>query len=1487
MSVFVKDIYIQLPEYKFSYDDANFSKFIGRKEELERLKRRIKPESDTNNKKRASYKGAYLITGYRGMGKSTLVKKAIHEVNEDYENETGKKEKLVNEINIYLSQDQLTDYDLLKQLFINLNAEIETIIKRKNPIKVSTPLVALIVLLLLVAFIKYGHSNIYPLLFESFSINIGATNIEGVTNELLMFFVFSIIYTTSVILAKKGIESLYNCFYYKKDRRQLVQKLNQINRRINSGLEVNNNSGNYASSNQDSGSPIEPILNALNTNNNTDNPFKQTFEKLTAKELEFEILKILKLYKEYNGSQNRHLLFVIDELDKLEPEFNEESIGFFELGKSKIQSRRETISKLLANLKSFIHASEAKFIFIGGAEMYDASLADIADRESFYGSIFHEVIYLNSFFRDFVKEKRGLSQMTENYLIRLLLPKHFNEKPETCTLKNYYQFLSNSNIENRDIIIYHLHRFIIYLTYRSNGSPKKLKEFIEYYLVKEGDTSSNSKPKIILGIDSKKKDKNIFLNAKQLLKEEVFLRLEYRQQHKIGLLASIVLPYLINNETHLKIFNDKNLYLSAFLIDHILKFHKSAFSWRELELLPDIIMGSKGPNLRNTLSDLTTYLSSKHIRETTNAMFEYKFRSRSSMELKYISKVSDESAAAFNFTFDESYHLKSFFKRKLRQKIEAYSKDKSFSNDSFIHTISNLNATIADIHFYDEEYDSAIRYYADSIQPIRTLKQQNAILNAHQKILYIRNRLLLSLCLEKMNNYNSAYSIIRSVMLDSNHWVFGFDNKENNENKNPKEKTWEQPYKRMQLFLRPHLSLLLIIEKKRSDGITISNLRKNIDEYSSFMGLVNLFPFKPFNNDLEYRGAFPDHIDGDHKRIETLLADYYQNIGSLLFFKNRNYKSLHELGAFGVWNQFLKIGPLKFPNLMQTSIDNWMKERNFTIGDKDLDDDKKINYLCLSNIRKMMEEANNGKKKRFYFPSFSASFYYITSLNHIVNPYIENVASIFIKRYKNYHDTPFVIESLLFKDETRHVLNGKQKKLLGLITSKLADTILSCIGKVKIDQKQADKIKNIDVIEKLDRIFWGFVYLKEVKVETKNGTKTKEEIYKIPFNTFFSIQSVFYLCLLSSRAYLLAGLYYDALFSLKKCLYIIKTHFKELGEDGTTTSNKYIFVEKFASLIEEKCKKIITKFLEESSNEDHYNFDDLTNSTFSIKDDIKTVDTEEIDFLMKEITFNIKEERNETLNIYNQIEILNQESNLLKNIYTRIQKLRYTAFIRHKFIDHVLSFKTISKIELTKKNLVDKKMSITKLKGDKDIDKVYSIQGVDQDNKPNEIYVTPSIIKELIRSVCELNLCNKNLINIIKTYGYTYIMSYSYMATLYKNIYDCCDKNNSLQIALNEASNNSDEENKELCYKNLFPEYKEFWSFKNMESYRIKAIDFFYKSIGLHSEGSEYRAIIKDMYILEDDFNDSLVHFCAALERSVINTGIIEKKLQDIESNNS
>ena len=107
------------------------------------------------------------------------------------------------------------------------------------------------------------------------------------------------------------------------------------------------------------------------------------------------------------------------------------------------------------------------------------------------------------------------------------------------------------------------------------------------------------------------------------------------------------------------------MFSSPFIIDHILKFHPFGFSWRNLELIPEIVLVNREPNLRNHIEDLMRFYSRNYIKRTVSGIFDYKFRSKIKRELIYLSKTSDLSAAAFNFTLDESLSTKRHYKRKL------------------------------------------------------------------------------------------------------------------------------------------------------------------------------------------------------------------------------------------------------------------------------------------------------------------------------------------------------------------------------------------------------------------------------------------------------------------------------------------------------------------------------------------------------------------------------------------------------------------------------------------------------------------------------------------------------------------------------------------------------------------------------------------------------------------------------------------------------
>ena len=57
-----------------------------------------------------------------------------------------------------------------------------------------------------------------------------------------------------------------------------------------------------------------------------------------------------------------------------------------------------------------------------------------------------------------------------------------------------------------------------------------------------------------------------------------------------------------------------------------------------------------------------------------------------------------------------------------------------------------------------------------------------------------------------------------------------------------------------------------------------------------------------------------------------------------------------------------------------------------------------------------------------------------------------------------------------------------------------------------------------------------------------------------------------------------------------------------------------------------------------------------------------------------------------------------------------------------------------------------------------------------------------------------------------------------------------------------------------------------------------------YSALETHKQGRAYRQMLDNMRYLDDDYNDSILHFGAALERYMINIGKIRKAIYEVRS---
>jgi hypothetical protein len=498
-----------------------------------------------------------------------------------------------------------------------------------------------------------------------------------------------------------------------------------------------------------------------------------SYQTLNERDIEKHLLEIFSLIQRIPRFASRpDFVIIFDELDKIQPHTNftlqeqdeadrpsqppaatppVHEISSFEIERE----RQQRILGLVSNLKHFFTTCPAKFIFIAGREMFDASLADVSDRHFFMGSVFNQVIHVPSFLSDNSDDRLpDITSLTEEYLCRFLLPKRlWGERPE---LRTYYSYLKDELVKNdhpqalqlREKIIYQLHNFVTYVTYRSNGAPKKITKTIERFLVKLDQANpSYDHPDITIVGKSR---------------QSFYLQLGYYDQYSFDIITYIGGPLIFSLNRAIKDFGDKILVSSAFLLDHIYKFHGHGFSWRNLELLPEIVDINRAPQLRELISSMMNFLSKSDVVQLGGGLYDFKFMRRITEEISFLSKVSEYESAAFNFTLDESLALKRHFQRKLRQLLKTYNDYPNKKDGHFVNSISYARMILGDLHFYDGDLDSAILEYMEAVQVLRAIKPEE--LKVNLLLLAVRNMLKLGLAFEKRRSYDSALAAYGRVV---------------------------------------------------------------------------------------------------------------------------------------------------------------------------------------------------------------------------------------------------------------------------------------------------------------------------------------------------------------------------------------------------------------------------------------------------------------------------------------------------------------------------------------------------------------------------------------------------------------------------------------------------------------------------------------------------------------------------------------------------
>jgi len=576
-----------------------------------------------------------------------------------------------------------------------------------------------------------------------------------------------------------------------------------------------------------------------------------------AREIEKELQDILSDMQRIPVIMCRpNVVIVFDELDKVEPSYagSEKETPQTKASLFSIDAARERqteILKILSNMKYFLSSARAKFIFIAGREMYDIHLADVSERNNYIGSIFNASIIVPSFLTDHHTGKETLPQessialLPEEFVCRRLLPHDY--KVDAYNLENYRIYLEevifNKNTQKEKIqkIIAVLQQFIIYLAHVSKGAPKKMIQLFESFV------------DIGYGRDN---EKNTLL-IQQFHGSRHFLSFNYYKQYTIGIIAYLITPiYYRLAESNIKEHSDKLIVSSLRFIDFLFKFHKNAFSWKHLDMSPEMLEVNRAPELKSIVVDLLNYLTQVHINRSNFSLSEYKFDSLIANEIFAMAKTDEVFSALFSFSLDEMLPLRLHYQNLLEKTRKEYHDVKKSGKNKvkYIDAVSSLQIVLGDLHYYDDQLEEAEAYYKSSVHGLREKENDREGMTLEKLYVYVRNMLRLGIIYEKRKQYDFAYMTYEEICKRIICERYFSGNNYMSVNK--------IAYEGLKMLYLPFIAKLQILELGHMGGITSSYLNQ-------------------LNNDIN--NLTPDKIN---EEIKSLKAEFYSRVADILYYKN-------------------------------------------------------------------------------------------------------------------------------------------------------------------------------------------------------------------------------------------------------------------------------------------------------------------------------------------------------------------------------------------------------------------------------------------------------------------------------------------------------------------------------------------------------------------------------------------------------------------------
>lgn len=874
-----KRINILLENFRFfhqpSSDEEVDPKYISRQNAEHQLKNWLEEEK-TNH-------GVYLVTGYRGMGKSSLVGKVLNDL----------KGKPYHVLKVNLGQENINEKEILRIIAKML---YEKTCEKLQLTARSTRFRGILSFLIALFFILFSNWNDIQyklsLLFDRNSnINWAAFIITFITAWAIIYFLTDVLNFFIFFLKNKQENKI----------KEALKKLKNLCTRLNATVSYENR---YKLSFQSSGISHKQ---------------SQNLESASVQEIEYELIQFLKTIKECR--KDVKFVIVLDELDKTEPSENDGKTEMDIPDYGKVESkpdrhvtsreRRQEVLRIIANMKFFLTTAQAYFIFIAGRELYEAFQADMSDRDFTISSIFTNVLNIDSFLTS-SRNANNTALMTEQFICKQLFPEDTKETIEKrhtrglydrnnpYCLKNYYYYRIEKEGNNltpsqkdaiwRDVLF--LYHFTHYLTYISNGSPKKMSMFFEKnvrsskYLKENGKKESTDMP------------------------EGFYLSFGYYTQQKINFIHYLTYPVMQSVINMSNMYGDKLLVSASFLISHIYKFHNNGFSWRNIEQTPELQEINKTPEIREFISSVIDYLNHTHLTTIVCGLYHYKFPMRITEEISYFSKVSNEVSSLFNFSLDQSKALKEHYMNLL-----AYYKTQN--NSTSLYQQESIHHSLGDVYMMEENYSKAIGEYKTCVDLVMT--EKSAMKQSLNDVLFItRTMLKLGLAHEKRKTDNSAFIVYESLI---------------NYLKEVKKSSINSIlFEDIRIMHLAILAKLYVLEKLDTDGIKCYHVKQAITDFDELMRTGTNIPF--------YKNT-----SGTNTIVQ---ADFYRKLGDILYYKNFNFPNNSDFkikSAYEAYIESLKALKMYDNNKNKKEQAEYLFEQSFKETGLNINTNKRDNLL--------------------------------------------------------------------------------------------------------------------------------------------------------------------------------------------------------------------------------------------------------------------------------------------------------------------------------------------------------------------------------------------------------------------------------------------------------------------------------------------------------------------------------------------------------------